>query len=768
MACKLEQEQSIEAPEEPSPNETGNSIRNTIYSVGVDQMPNLKERIAEVHGQNSEVMKAVDELDCYVSDPETRKGPWYWNFFRRVKSAMWALYPHAGDIVRTTMAREFIDDLFNGGYIRALQSLTVPSGAKHVSFASDYAGKYGVSIGAALLLGPVGGAIMELLHFLAAERVHGMHRHGTSANPAWSEEAKKIWYDAQRTGSWPRIINKEGEEVLLDVAEEKGHLPEGVREALRQMWRQNPALRDYTGTNRLSGDIPFQIIEDVVDVLVQKKFSPLDEVQKARYNQIVEDANKQGIDPFYAVYRNLFANRDRLRPLWNKARKWLYDYSLLLWEAQNELWLDEGKRVPAIGVVYKPRKTAVSKSKKNGTPGTIYLNNKRYYWVVANKMKPRPLIDPKSKPKVPGTIFKDGSRYYWIIPGLLKRQRLVPEHEKFSAKNRTDAERIAYRMWNQLKRDEPKLAETILKRTRSQGLATKDRAVAEKVAARIWRFIKKNDPELAVKILTNNRLKAKDHWHAQIVVNGRHRFVGNFDTRAQAEAAYAREFETVHGYPAGYNVQCIPKIDKVWPTWEEEKARLDRMDEHPRMPVIGQSTKTEPLKPLVKRMQRVDWLVENCIVVFDDNSPVASQDVAIQSRGAKWYAEIKKQGKRPIIQGSASIDRDTERIRITIYGQGFGQSRVLTEEVYHIIFEIIRHASARTFESIKKWYADRLSKGLDPTWHIHEAFADLMVQEEEFPGSTDLPRHVVKYAQRVFSATNTVSDSAMERVKVSV
>ncbi|MHC4681590.1 MAG: hypothetical protein ACYTEK_23190, partial [Planctomycetota bacterium] len=194
------------------------------------------------------------------------------------------------------------------------------------------------------------------------------------------------------------------------------------------------------------------------------------------------------------------------------------------------------------------------------------------------------------------------------------------------------------------------------------------------------------------------------------------------------------------------------------------KARLALMNEHPRMPVIGQSTKTEPLEPLVMRMQRVDWAVENCILMFDDNSPVASQDVAIQSRGEKWYAEIKNQGKRPIVQGCASIDNDTGRIRITVYGPGFSQSRVLTEEVYHIVFEIIRHASPRTFESIKKWYADRLKHGLDPTWHIHEAFADLMVQEEQIPGSTDLPRHVVKYAQRAFSSTNTVPDSAIEGI----
>jgi hypothetical protein len=43
-----------------------------------------------------------------------------------------------------------------------------------------------------------------------------------------------------------------------------------------------------------------------------------------------------------------------------------------------------------------------------------------------------------------------------------------------------------------------------------------------------------------------------------------------------------------------------------------------------------------------------------------------------------------------------------------------------------------------------------------------------MVQEEEFPGSTDLPRHAVKYARRAFSTTNTVPDSAIEKIKAGV
>lgn len=743
-------------------------IKNTLYSVGVNQTPNLKERIAEIHGRDSDVMKAVDELDNYVSNPETRKDPWYWNFFRRVNSGMSALYPHAGDIVRTSMAREFMDELFNGGYIRALQSLAVESGLLHARFARKYADDHGVSIGAALLFGPRGAALAELVHFLAAEKVHGMHRNGASPHPRWSEETTSIWYKAERIQNWPNLESRKGKEIPLDVVEEQGTLPDGMVDPIRDIWRRNRALRNYLGANRLSGDLPYQIIEDVLDVLVRKRFSPLDDIQKARYIQIVERANAQGIDSFYAVYQNLFANKDRWRPLWNKARKLLHDYSMLLWESQNELLLAEGNRVPASGVVYRPARTTACKSNKKGVPGTIYRNRGGYYWVVARKMKPRPLIDLKSKPKFPGSFIVNNGRYYWWIPGWLKRQRLVPKGEKYSTKNKTVALEIAKKLWAQIQKDDPELVANVRKHTRIDGKATKDRAVAERVAARMWRDIQKNDPELATKLSTDLRPKAIDHWYAYIAVDRKKRFIGSFETRAKAEAAYAREFEKAHGYPPGYNVQCIPRIDKVWPTWTEEKARLALMNEHPRMPVIGQSLKSESLKPIVKRMQRVDWMIANCIVVFDDNAPVASIDVAVQSRGELWCAEIKKQGKRPIIQGSASIDNDTGRIRIKIYGPGFSQKRVLAEEVYHIVFEIIRHAGPKTFASIEKWYANRLRDGLDPTSHIHEAFTDLMVQEEEFPGSTDLPRHVVKYAQRVFSHTNVVPDSAIERIKVGV
>jgi len=284
----------------------------------------------------------------------------------------------------------------------------------------------------------------------------------------------------------------------------------------------------------------------------------------------------------------------------------------------------------------------------------------------------------------------------------------------------------------------------------------------------MWKDIQKNDPHLADKILTDNRPQATDHWHAQIKADGITRFIGSYKTKKEAQDAYRKEFEKIHGYPAGYNVQCIPKMDKVWPTWTEEKQRLALMNEQPKLPVIGNRSQTEVLEPVIKQMQRVEWMVDHCMVVFDENHPSATEAVAVDSRGRKWLAEIKQCGKRPVIQGSASIDKQAQRIKITVYNQGAGYQQVLIEEIYHIVFEIIRHVACKTFASIQKWYVNEIKKGLDPTWQMHEAFAELMVQESRTPGSTSLPRHVVHYAQRVFSASHHVPAAVIKKIAAGV
>jgi len=167
---------------------------------------------------------------------------------------------------------------------------------------------------------------------------------------------------------------------------------------------------------------------------------------------------------------------------------------------------------------------------------------------------------------------------------------------------------------------------------------------------------------------------------------------------------------------------------------------------------------------MIERMQTVDWVVNNVILVLDDNSPAATQDVAIQSRGEKWYGELKRRGKRAVICGSTSLDRDTGRIRITVYNQGLDDKRVLAEEIHHISFKIIRYASPGTFEAIERWYKCQLEKGGDTSFSMPDMFASNMALEEHGV-RTSLPRQAVRRAIRIFSTRSDVPDSVMEQVR---
>jgi hypothetical protein len=732
--------------------------RDVYYSVGVSATGNLKERIAELHGNESLAATVVAELDRFVSTPEYRQTRWYRAFCRKVYSSMSILYPHANAPATVRMAQEYIDDLVHGGYLRVLQSLAMPSGRKHVSFAQEFADSHGVSLSEVLLFGPRGGAVAELLHFIATEKAHGVHRPSIYQKRYLSAETQKCWHNAQKANTWPTVVDAQGEEAPLDPSDERSYLSEEVIDKLQSLWRRNPALRDYTGARRLSGDTPYQIVEDAVDVVIQKGSSPMNNDEKARYTQIVEEANRQGIDPFYAAYQALPAGI--LQTSWNQAKQWLYDYSLALWETQNQLWLIEGKRSAAGGVVYRPTKATAPEPKNKAVPGTIYLNNGRYWWVVARKMKPRPLIDPKSKRKVPGTIFQQGGRYYWVISGVLGRQRLVPKGETFSTQDRATAEKIAHQKWQQLQKEDPSLAAYILSRRQAQGLATQDRALAQKIAARLWRQIRRDDPELAAQILTHRRPQAQDHWYAHIGSGATQRYIGSFTSRAEARSAYAREFEATYGYPPGYNVQCLPKLDKVWPSWMEEEARLRRMAERPRMPVICQSCDAEPLTPLVQKMQKVDWLVGHVVVVFDDDSPVASPDIAIQSRGTAWYEQARVQGKHLVICGCAYVDPESRRIRITLYKPGFGTRQVLLEEIYHIGLKILFYGNPGLFATIRRWHRRQLAEGCDATFALADRFASMMALEETGVRTT-LPSRVVTSARKLLSPSSHIPASIM-------
>ena len=401
-------------------------LAKTIYAVGIDPTSSPKEQILQFHGAHSDVVTAAAELELCLADPQFRHSRWFLRFFSRVRRIMGMINLRANEYGKTRMADEFIDELINDGYIRCLRSMAVPSGPAYVAFAKSYAATHNMTLAAALLFSPNGGARMALRYFLTAEKSHGQHR-PMSSTACIREDTQQHWFAAGRTINWPTLVNTHGSEELMDVDEAQGKLPDGFVDTMHHFWRRDPALRNYTGTNRLSGNTPFRIVEDAVDLVFRNGITP--PVIKAQYDRIVETANRQGIDPFYAVYKQLFNQKDQLQPYWDKARTILYEYSRMLWENQNKMWILDGTRNAAEGVTCRPMKKSTRKPLKQSLPGTIYLNNGRYYWVVRNKMKPVALVDDRNKRSLPGTIGNCQGRYFWVIPGVLKRQRLVATGE---------------------------------------------------------------------------------------------------------------------------------------------------------------------------------------------------------------------------------------------------------------------------------------------------------------------------------------------------
>lgn len=719
-------------------------IKNTIYSVGLSGKPSLREQVLFTHDHDPDMESALQQLDDFLNDPDFVSRP--------------AVKRFAGYVRRKNPETDIALSIINEGYLTALKRLSIPSGKSVLERAKEYSLEKDITIPEAMLFGSRGCAYFEFANHQINEKIHGMHRPGRQIHPLWTDQTKKVWADAYNSCNIP--VKKKEFDAPFQIPSDLKYLPEGISSKIENLWRQDLSLMNYSGVNRLSGELPYQIIEDMVDVIARGDNSVLSVKDRLYYCHIVEDANKKGIDPFYAVYHQF--DEKKLKSLWFQARTVLYRHSLRLWEKKNEAKLSEGKRLPPEGVTFKPKPK--TKRVKKKIPGTIYLNNKRYYWIVKGKTKPVPLIDPATKPKYPGTIFMNGTRYYWMIPRWLKRQRLVAKGEKFSTDDKETAEKIIIQKWKRLQKDDPQLAAKIKKHTYLRGLATKDRKIAEKIALKKWNYIKKNDQLLAKEILTDRRLKACDRWYAQIKTDGKVRFIGSFKTKKQAQAAYRKEFIKAHGYPPGYNVQYIPKIDKVWPCWNDQKLRLALIKETATMPVIGQTVDNKSLEPLIGKMQKVDWLVKNCILEFDGSCPLASKAIAIQSRGQRWYSEYKKCGSSIVIKGSASIDKSTGRIRLTIYKPGFADPDILKEEIYHTVFEIIEHKNKRMFSKINRWHKDSLISGSDPTYGTHEAFADSMVNAEKGSNANALPGNVIDYAQKIFSPDTRIKEAVFENI----
>jgi len=129
-----------------------------FYSVGIDDSLSLKEKIADVHGEDSRQVGFVNELDHFLRDND-KYNPAAQKFKSYVRNHI--------DIPRNT--DYLLDEFVNSGYIIALERVRAPNSENTLDYYKDYAASQGISLPQAMLFGPKGSAKQALSYWLTEE-----------------------------------------------------------------------------------------------------------------------------------------------------------------------------------------------------------------------------------------------------------------------------------------------------------------------------------------------------------------------------------------------------------------------------------------------------------------------------------------------------------------------------------------------------------------------------------------------------------------------
>ena len=672
-------------------------------SIGLNEDPTLKEEIARVHGNNSRQMRAVNQLEQMLADSETCS-----QASRKFENSVRHRLP------RPYRSESLVDEFVNSGYVIALERLRAPNSARDLDFYESYAAGQGASVPAAMLFGPNGSAREAFSRWRVAEALRGQHR--SNCRPADEHMAEAFDEAVTNTYRLPQATDCHGDTKTLDISAECSRLPTGIEGQIAKAFGRERQLYQggwYKGTRRLSGDLPYRILEAMaVEILINRNSHGGDDSNTgpSKLETIVEDANQAGRDAFLALYDAAGASGQDCRYAWDEARRILNHQAERLWQE---------RRHPG---------HPIARSVARGLPGTVYLNNGRYYWLPKKGYQPLALVPKKEDDRLPGSLLKnEPGGYFWWIPSLKFRRRMVPQGGKCATKDIKTAWRLQRQQWRQIQQYEPELAEKI-KGMRRWGAATRHKPTAYKLARRFWGQMQREDPLTAEQILSDGS--------PQI-------------TR--------------------------PDIDVVWPSWDEQQARMDGLRNPPTLPIVypkqglpQESTyglrPPKDLETMVERIKKVDWLVRDTMLVFDDNTPRVPAYVAAAPNGDDRPDIPRQPYRRYVMEGATSVDNETGRIRIAVYRPGFGQERVLAQEVYHIVLAILRESESDAYQAVQRWYAKKVGQGIDPAQTIEQAFTDEMALEETGVHSS-LPRGVVKNAQRIFSENAAVSAETMAKVR---
>jgi len=648
-------------------------------------------------------MRAVNQLEEMLADKQqfAEGSHKFNNFIRRH-------LPHSH------YNETLIDEFTNGGYIIALERLRAPNSTSDLDFYGHYAARHGTSLPAAMLYGPNGSAREAFAQWRTTEALRGQHRSGS--RPADGRMAEVFDAAFSNTRRLPETTDGHGQRKCMDIRSECGTLPIGIESQISKAFGREPQLYRsgwYKGTKRLAGDLPYRILEAMAMEILINRNNRRDadaSTHQSKLEEIVEDANETGRDAFLALYEAPGMTRQKCRDAWDEARRRLNDQAEQFWRQRRQ-----------------PDRP-IARSVKRGLPGTVYLNNGRYYWLPKQGYNPRALVPKKAQDRIPGSLLKnEPGGYFWWIPSLKFRRRMVPQGQKYATQDLKTARRLQRQAWRQIQQDDPKLAER-MRTMRQWGTATQHKPTAYRLARQMWDEMQREDPRTAQQILMN-------------------------------------------GSPQGTR----PDMDKVWPSWEEQRTRIRRLRNHSTLPIVYHRQNVhhewkyglqppKDLATIVEKIKGVDWMVRDTMLTFDDNTPTVPLGVTATPYSNDRAGTSPHPYERHVLEGATSVDKTTGRLRMTVYRPGFGQKRVLASEVYRIVLAILGEAQPSTYKTVQRWHAKRMGQGIGTEQTVEQAFVDEMgLEENGVRGS--LPRGVVRNAKHIFSRNAVVSPETMAKVK---
>ncbi|KPK42083.1 MAG: hypothetical protein AMJ65_08155, partial [Phycisphaerae bacterium SG8_4] len=261
-------------------------------------------------------------------------------------------------------------------------------------------------------------------------------------------------------------------------------------------------------------------------------------------------------------------------------------------------------------------------------------------------------------------------------------------------------------------------------------------------------------------------LPSKKIWRAKVTLPGeQQRDVGQSRNKEEAIAKrrqylIARTGKDYHQY----DLHTMPRL-QAFPDYDEQVVRVRSIDIAPRMFVQAPPlTRQGDVDLLIKKHRQAGYTKRNTAIKMMPGQypqkPTAEQ--IIENRGKEWYDDYKDENIQ--ILGRTYFDRDSGRITSEIYIEDARRARILAEELYHPIYEIIRATSPRYFGQIQRWYAGR--KGYTKQ-RIDEAFSKEMALIETGAlraSRSALPGGVVTVAQDIFSGKRKVKQDTMDKV----